>query len=200
MGSVSMSAKRKQPEIIVFAGPNGSGKSTVTTMAKVIKPYINADDIKASAQLSDMEAAKRAEKIREDLVEQGKSFTFETVLSTDRNIKLLEKAKAKGYFIRCIYVLTVDPKINVLRVKSRVVAGGHPVPAATTRLRYNRALKLIPRLVKTCDICHIYDNSVEPFRIFKKRKDSLFVWESPLWSKEQIVDLVLNGKRTKKKQ
>lgn len=37
---------KKLPEIIVFAGPNGSGKSTITRMAKVIEPYINADDIK----------------------------------------------------------------------------------------------------------------------------------------------------------
>ena len=36
----------KLPEIIAFAGPNGSGKSTITRMAKVIEPYINADDIK----------------------------------------------------------------------------------------------------------------------------------------------------------
>ena len=33
----------KLPEIIVFAGPNGSGKSTITKLAKIIEPYINAD-------------------------------------------------------------------------------------------------------------------------------------------------------------
>lgn len=38
--------EKKRPEIIVFAGPNGSGKSTITKLAKIIEPYINADDIK----------------------------------------------------------------------------------------------------------------------------------------------------------
>ena len=33
------------------------------------------------------------------MLEKGEDFTFETVLSTDRNIKLLKKAKEKGYFI-----------------------------------------------------------------------------------------------------
>ncbi len=37
---------QKKPEIIVFAGPNGYGKSTITKMANIIEPYINADDIK----------------------------------------------------------------------------------------------------------------------------------------------------------
>ena len=44
-----MENKHKKPEIIVFAGPNGSGKTTITRLAKVIKPYINADEIKESA-------------------------------------------------------------------------------------------------------------------------------------------------------
>lgn len=39
---------QKKHEIVVFASPNGSGKSTVTRLAKVIEPYINADDIKKS--------------------------------------------------------------------------------------------------------------------------------------------------------
>lgn len=39
---------QKKPEIVVFAGPNGSGKSTVTKLAKIIEPYINADDIRKS--------------------------------------------------------------------------------------------------------------------------------------------------------
>ena len=36
----------KLPEVVVFAGPNGSGKTTITSMAKIIGEYINADDIK----------------------------------------------------------------------------------------------------------------------------------------------------------
>lgn len=132
----------KKPEIIVFAGPNGSGKTTVTKLAKVIEPYINADEIKRTNYCSDLEAAQFAEKMREDCVAQNKSFTFETVLSTDRNLKLLQKA-----------------------------------------------IKLIPELVKVCDVLHIYDNSTLPFRIFKKRKTEYFYWQNEDWSKEKIQQL-----------
>lgn len=61
--------------------------------------------------------------------------------------------------------------INVLRVKSRVEAGGHDVPKEKIISRYDRAPALVKELIKVCDICHIYDNSSnKPFRIFKKEK------------------------------
>lgn len=117
----------KQPEVIVFAGPNGSGKSMITKLAKILEPYINADDIKKA-----------------------------------------------------------NPAINVAGVKERVLSGGHGVPDDKIRIRYKRALKLIPKLVEVCDIMHIYDNSVQPVRIFKKRKQDFFFWENDIWKKEQI--------------
>lgn len=184
-----MCGQIKNPEIIVFAGPNGSGKTTVTKLAKVIEPYINADEIKRTNYCSDLEAAQFAEKMREDCVSRNKSFTFETVLSTDRNLKLLQKAKKIGYFIRCIYVLTCNPDINVSRVESRAANGGHSVPEDKIRSRYEKAIALIPELVKVCDVLHIYDNSTLPFRIFKKRKTEYFYWSNEDWSKEKIQKL-----------
>ena len=187
---MQQSQNEKLPEIIVFAGPNGSGKSTITKMAKVIEPYINADDIKKTNYCSDLEAAQMAERMRECAVSQKKSFTFETVMSTDRNLNLLKKAKEQGYFIRCIYVLTADVNINIFRVESREAVGGHGVPEDKIRLRYKKALNLIPQLVKVCDVMHIYDNSSVPFRVFKKRKNEYFYWENNYWNQDDIEKLV----------
>lgn len=182
-----MNVLQKKPEIVVFAGPNGSGKSTFTELLKPPMDYINADEIKKNLKCSDLEAAQLAEKQREEHIERMEEFCFETVLSTGRNLKLLEKAKEHGYFIRCYYVLTADPMINVLRVKSRVEAGGHDVPEEKIVLRYDRALALIKELVKVCDICHIYDNSGStPFRIFKKRKEEMYYDECDDWYVEDI--------------
>ena len=85
------------PEIIVFAEPNGSGKSAVTKTAKIINPYINADNIKRATECTDLEAAELAEDMREYVLDCKKSFTFETVMSTDRNLKLLHRAR-EGLF------------------------------------------------------------------------------------------------------
>ena len=179
----------KLPEIIVFAGPNGSGKTTITGMAKTVGEYINADDIKKSTLCTDIEAAQKAEELREKMVSEKKDFTFETVLSTDRNLLLLKKAKDQGYFVRCIYVLTANADINVARVSARQAIGGHGVPEDKIRSRYSKALALIPQLVETCDILHVYDNTKEPFRIFKKRKDVYFHWENKYWGYQKISDL-----------
>ena len=179
----------KKPEIIVFAGPNGSGKSTITEMAKIIEPYINADNIKKTNHCTDLEAAVMADEMRNKLIEEKRSFTFETVLSTDRNLKLLIKAKEQGYFIRCIYVLTHNSEVNVARVQIRKAMGGHDVPKDKIISRYEKALKLLPELIKVCDICHVYDNTDKPFRIFKKRKDVFFFWENTFWDKDRIEKL-----------
>ena len=185
-----MSEFQKSPEIVVFAGPNGSGKSTFTQLLKPIIDYINADEIKKYLDCTDLEAAQLAERQREEHVEQMKEFCFETVLSTERNLILLKKAKEKGYFIRCYYILTSDPMINIWRVKARVESGGHDVPKEKIIARYDKALGLIPELLEICDICHIYDNSYNrPFRIFKKRKDERFFDEYVDWSYDDIKAL-----------
>lgn len=191
MGEENMSENNavKLPEVIVFAGPNGSGKTTITGMAKTVGVYINADDIKRTTLCTDIEAALKAEELREKMILEKKDFTFETVLSTDRNLRLLKKAKEQGYFVRCIYVLTANVDINVARVSARQAIGGHGVPEDKIRSRYTKALALIPQLVEVCDILHVYDNTNEPFRIFKKRKDICFHWENKYWDFEKISDL-----------
>lgn len=182
-----MSKLQKKPEVVVFAGPNGSGKSTFTELLKPPIDYINADEIKKNLKCSDLEAAQIAEKQREKHLELMEEFCFETVMSTERNLNLLRRAKEKGYFIRCYYILTADPIINVFRVKSRVESGGHDVPEEKIISRYSRALKLVKEVVEVSDICHIYDNSEEqPFRIFKKRKDECYFDECEDWLEEDI--------------
>lgn len=136
---------------------------------------------KRVSHCDELEAAVLADKMRNEMIDKGISFTFETVLSTDRNLKLLQMAKGKGYFIRCIYVLTANPQINVSRVFVRTQSGGHDVPKDKILSRYDKALKLIPELLKVCDVCHIYDNSDVPHHIFKKRKTEYFYWENSFW-------------------
>ena len=85
----------KKKALDIFAGPNGSGKSTFTELLKPPMDYINADEIKKNLKCSDLEVAQLAEKQREEHIEQMNEFCFETVLSTERNLRLLERAKER---------------------------------------------------------------------------------------------------------
>lgn len=194
-----MSELQRKPEIVIFAGPNGSGKSTFTGLLKPAMDYINADEIKKNLKCSDYEAAELAEKQREAHLQNNEDFCFETVMSTTRNINLLKRAKEKGYFIRCYYILTTDPLINIFRVQARVEAGGHDVPEEKIISRYDKALELVKDVVAVCDICHIYDNSADrPYRIYKKRKEESFFDESIDWTKEDIFLLTQDNSAKKK--
>ena len=184
-----MRPAERKPEVFVFAGPNGSGKSTLTGMTDVLGDYINADDIQRVLFCDNLTAAQQAEKQRKACIAAKKDFTFETVLSTDRNLDLLKSAKESGYFIRCCYVITSNPAINISRVTSRVEDGGHGVPEDKIISRYYKSRSLLPEFVKVCDIINIYDNTLEPTRIFSKKKDFFRLWENEYWSADQIVSL-----------
>jgi predicted ABC-type ATPase len=182
----------KKPEITVFAGPNGSGKTTITQESPhMVQPYINADDIKRTIHCSDLEAAQKAEELRLKYLNDGQSFSFETVLSTNRNMDLLKSAKNKGYFIRGIYVLTDDAELNIIRIDTRQKNGGHAVPPDKVRSRYIKSLTNIPEFVALCDVCHIYDNTgQEPKRIFKKKREDFYWWSTQIWTQSRISKLV----------
>ena len=182
----------KKPEITVFAGPNGSGKSTIKSASPhLINPYINADDIKQSSHCSDLDAAIKAEEMRNGCVDRGQNFSFETVLSTDRNMELLKRAKEKGYFIRGIFVLTNSAELNVLRIFARHQNGGHNVPSDKVISRYAKSIDNLPAFISLCDVCHVYDNTgQEPRRIFKKKRDEILFWTTQYWTKSKISKLV----------
>lgn len=179
-----------QPRILVFAGPNGSGKSTITKGLPITGTYVNADEIKRISNCTDLEAAQEAEQIRQMLLKAHKDFTFETVLSTDRNLELLRQAKAQGYEIHAVFVLTNDPGINIRRVKSRVKAGGHDVPVEKIISRYERSLRNLQQLVRIADHTRVIDNSgEEPHLICEVVNMNLTIWESEQWSKTAILRL-----------
>ena len=186
------STDSSRPRILVFAGPNGSGKSTITKGIPICGIYVNADEIKRISQCSDLEAAQEAEQIRQMLLNAHKDFTFETVLSTDRNLELLRRAKAQGYEIYAVFVLTNDPEINVERVKSRVQAGGHDVPVEKIIGCFERSLRNLSQLVRIADHTRVIDNSGDkPHLICEVVNQHLTVWETEEWSKAAILRLFI---------
>ena len=182
--------QNRKPMVLVLAGPNGSGKSTITTFFEKVGKYTNADDIVASTGMDNMEAAILADKMRYESIEKKEDFTFETVLSSDYKLEILRKAKKEGYFIKCVFVLTIDPQINIVRIKSRVAAGGHDVEKSKVIDRYYKSINNIKKLLDICDIMHVYDNTDTPQRIIRKHKEDLSIYPNEYWSEQDILNLL----------
>lgn len=79
--------------------------------------YTNADDVVATTGMNNMEAAVLVDRMRYESIAKKEDFTFETVLSSEYKLNILRKAKEEGYFIKCVFVLTVDPQINIARIE-----------------------------------------------------------------------------------
>ena len=130
----------RKPMILVFAGPNGSGKSTITQYFEIVGSYTNADEIVMATGMSNLKAAELVDNNRYASIKAGEDFTFETVLSSHYKLDILQTAKDAGYFIKCVFVLTVSPEVNVARVETRVASGGHDVAKDKIIDRYYKSL------------------------------------------------------------
>ena len=99
--------------------------------------------------------------LRQKLLVQKISFTFETVMSSVDKVHLLQKARDLGYRTYLYYVATSDPEINISRVQSRVKSGGHDVPRDKIINRYYRSLGLLNQAIVFSNRAYIFDNSTQ---------------------------------------
>lgn len=104
-------------------------------------------------------AAAVADGVRHRLLELGLSFTFETVMSHRSKIEFMRQARQRGYRVYLYYVATVDPAINIDRVHTRVLMGGHCVPDERVVERYYRSIDHLTEACEAADRAYIFDNS-----------------------------------------
>ncbi len=104
-------------------------------------------------------AADLAEFIRQQLLENDISFTYETVMSHVSKLNFLNKAREKDFRIYLYYVATEDPEINISRVNVRVALNGHDVNSDRIRNRYFKSLKQLKPAIKLSHRAYIWDNS-----------------------------------------
>lgn len=130
----------------LIPGPNGAGKSTYydTRVAPNFgATFVNADRIQAaefagSGVEASYEAARRAARVRQELLAAGRSFVTETVGSHPSKLELVRQAEGLGYDVWVTFVCVASADLAVQRVARRVRHGGHPVPEDKIRARYER--------------------------------------------------------------
>jgi predicted ABC-type ATPase len=167
----------QRPIIVALAGPNGAGKTTFyrTYLRPSGLRFVNADVIALDLRVETYEAAKVADSLRRQLVEQRESFIFETVFSDPVGDKLafLKEAESLGYSVVPFFIGIKGPDVSDQRVAMRVLKGGHDVPGDKLRERYPRIMNNLRRALLELPNVRVYDNGdlKRPYRLVATRED-----------------------------
>lgn len=104
-------------------------------------------------------AADIAEFFRQALLENGLSFTYETVMSHAGKVSFMQLAQQKGYRVYLYYIATNDPDININRVQIRRAQKGHDVSPDIIKKRYYKSLEHLKQAIANTDRAFLFDNS-----------------------------------------
>ncbi len=132
--------------------------------------------------------------IREHLLKNGISFSFETVMSHLSKLDEISEAKKLGYKVYLYFICLDEPTLNVSRVKNRVEKGGHDVAPEKIISRYSNTLANLYSALKIADRAYLFDNSDEMVLVAEKNEDELIInleeSEFPNWFIQYVINKV----------
>lgn len=207
-----MTSRAHIPCLYVLAGTNGAGKSSLggAMFRESGADYFNPDE--AALRLRSANPGMTQEEANSAAWRQGKrlleraiferlDFAFETTLGGHTIAGLLRQALSEKIEVRIWYVGLATPELHIARVRSRVAAGGHDIPEAKIRERYEKSvLNLVDLMPKLTEL-RVFDNSEEgdPRRGLAPRPrlllhmnhgkivDSCDLTRTPEWAKPILV-------------
>lgn len=180
----------RRPIIVALAGPNGAGKTTfyeAHLKASGLR-FLNADILAGELDVDAYQAAEVAAKLRQEFVNQGESFIFETVFSDPVGDKLafLKQAVQHGYTVVMCFIGLADTDRSEERVAMRVSQGGHDVPTGKLNARFPRTMANLKRAIRELSCVFVFDNDDlrTPFRlaaIFQNGRRTFLAKSIPSW-------------------
>jgi len=162
-----------EPILCILGGCNGAGK---TTLARELLPrlglmrFLNADEIARGLSpldpsLSAFRAGRLVLEEARALVAAKASFAIESTLSGKTHLALVRDARARGYRFVLHYIVIGSATQAVARVALRVRVGGHDVPEADVRRRYERSRRhWLEDYLPLADEWGAWDNQTPPPR------------------------------------
>ncbi|MDE1997718.1 MAG: zeta toxin family protein [Burkholderiales bacterium] len=160
------------PRLFVLAGTNGAGKSSIggATIRARGGHYFNPDEAAARIRaeqphLSPTQANSAAwhegKRLLQRAIVEGLDYNFETTLGGRSFAKLLKDAAEAGFEVRIWYVGLASPELHLARIKARVQHGGHDIPEADVRRRFDQSRLQLIELLPYLTELRVYDNSAE---------------------------------------
>ena len=160
------------PCIYVLAGTNGAGKSSLAgaMFLRAGVEFFNPDQATrlilarnpgAGEAEANSAAWRQGKRLLERAIAERLTFAFETTLGGKTMTDLLEQALSAGLEVRVWYVGLASPELHVKRVRARVARGGHDIPEARVRERYDSSRLNLVRLLPALTELRVYDNTAE---------------------------------------
>ncbi len=160
-----------------------------------------------SGTLANSVAWQQGKRLLERAIAERKDFALETTLGGTTITALLGSALSSGIAVRVWYAGLTSPELHIARVRSRVARGGHDIPDATIRVRYDRSRINLLRLLPNLTELRLYDNSFEadphtgavpaPMLVLHVLKgiivDSCDPGQTPDWAKPIVIAALKGG-------
>ncbi len=163
------------------AGADYFNPDEATARLLAANPGISMTDANSAAWLQGKRLLERA-------IVERLDFAFETTLGGHTITRLLQEALAAGIEVRMWFVGLRNPELHLARVRSRVAHGGHDIPEAKIRERYDRSrinlIALMPRLTEL----RVFDNSLEADPQSGHRPTPLLILHLANGKIQQMVD------------
>ena len=158
-----------QNKLYIISGCNGAGKTTASynVLPEILecKEFVNADEIAKGLspfqpEAVSIEAGRIMLQRINDLLDQNKSFAFETTLSTKSYKNKIKLAQSKGYKVVLLFFWLQNVSLAKQRVAIRVEEGGHNIDDTIIERRYFGGIKnLFDIYIPLVDDVMIFDNS-----------------------------------------
>jgi predicted ABC-type ATPase len=182
--------------------------------------YYNPDEAarrlrEANPHLAQAEANgvawQQGRRLLERAISERLDFAFETTLGAGTIPRLLASASAKGAEVRIWYVGLDTVEHHIERVRARVRKGGHDIPEADIRRRFENSRLNLIHLMPRLTALRVYDNSEEadPARGQVPRPKLVLLVErgkvvgpsglssTPDWAKAIVAAAMLRGRPLK---
>lgn len=120
---------------------------------------IRSADPGISLTEANSEAWQQGRRLLERSIAERLDFAFETTLGASTIPGLLKKALESGIEVRVWYAGLESPELHIARVRARVKRGGHDIPEAKIRERYDTSRQNLINLLPGLTELRLYDNS-----------------------------------------
>lgn len=160
-----------RPVIFVLAGVNGAGKSSLggAILRRRGLNYFNPDEaatrireeLGCSVGEANALAWSEGKRLLEQAIRERTNHALETTLGGRTIPRLIGEASDTGFAVHMWFVGLQTVEQHIARVQARVARGGHDIPEAKIRERWDASRRNLILLMSRLTELRVFDNSLE---------------------------------------